>query len=160
MKTTLAAAAVALATLAGFTGSSQAAVKIGVLTCEVDGGEGFIFGSTKGLSCAFTPADGSREHERYSGVISKFGVDLGATKGGAITWAVLAASFDDYTQGALTGDYIGANAEVSAAVGGGANVLVGPSLRTFTLQPVSVQTQTGLNIAAGIAGMQLLPATK
>ena len=70
-------------------------------------------------------------------------------------WLVLAPSSHVYAPGALAGDYIGASAEVSAAVGGGANVLVGGSNRSFTLQPVSVQAQTGLNVAVGVAQFQL-----
>jgi hypothetical protein len=37
-------------------------------------------------------------------------------------------------------------------------VLVGNSSRTVTLQPVSVQGQTGLDVAAGVAGLELRPA--
>jgi hypothetical protein len=40
-------------------------------------------------------------------------------------------------------------------VGAGANVLVGGSNKTITLQPVSIQGQTGLNVAAGIASLAL-----
>jgi hypothetical protein len=39
--------------------------------------------------------------------------------------------------------------------GVGANVLIGGSNRTVTLQPVSFQGQSGLNVAAGVAGIDL-----
>ena len=45
--------------------------------------------------------------------------------------------------------------EVSVAAGLGANVLVGGSSRTVALQPVSVQGQVGLNVAAGIGDLEL-----
>jgi hypothetical protein len=35
--------------------------------------------------------------------------------------------------------------------------LVGGSNNTIALQPLSLQGQTGLSIAAGVAGMELLP---
>jgi len=39
----------------------------------------------------------------------------------------------------------------------GANVLVGGSDRTVALQPVAVQGQTGLNVAAGVTELELRP---
>ena len=44
---------------------------------------------------------------------------------------------------------------VSVGVGGGANVLVGGFNKTIALQPLSVQGQTGVNLAVGIAGLSL-----
>ena len=43
-------------------------------------------------------------------------------------------------------------------VGVGANALFGGSNSTISLQPLSVQGQTGLSAAAGVAGMDLEPA--
>ena len=60
--------------------------------------------------------------------------------------------------GALAGNYGGASAEATVGAGIGANVLVGGSDRTVALQPVSVQGQAGLNVAAGVAGLDLQPA--
>jgi hypothetical protein len=59
--------------------------------------------------------------------------------------------------GDLAGSYGGASASATAGVGVGANALVGGSNNTIALQPVSVQGQTGLGVAAGIAGMELRP---
>ena len=56
---------------------------------------------------------------------------------------------------AAAGDYVGASAGVTAAVGAGANLLVGGSSQAFTLQPLSLQTQTGLNLAVGVSQFQL-----
>ena len=57
--------------------------------------------------------------------------------------------------GALAGSYTGASAEASVVAGVGANVLIGGSNRTVELQPVSLQGQTGLNLAAGVAEIEL-----
>jgi hypothetical protein len=51
--------------------------------------------------------------------------------------------------------YVGASAEVTVGGGIGANILVGGSYRTVELQPLSVQEQTGINIAAGVAEIEL-----
>ena len=58
--------------------------------------------------------------------------------------------------GALSGTYTGVGAQASAGAGVGANVLVGGTGRAFSLQPVSVQGQTGLNIAGGVTTVTLL----
>jgi hypothetical protein len=103
----------------------------------------------------FTPA-ARGPREVYVGSISKFGLDLGATSGGQMVWAVYAPS--SRRHGALAGHYGGASAEATVGAGVGANVLVGGSNRTVTLQPLSVQGQEGLNVAAGVAELELRPA--
>tara|TARA_R110000751_G_scaffold288076_4_gene393435 strand:- start:295206 stop:295724 length:519 start_codon:yes stop_codon:yes gene_type:complete len=130
-------------------------VEVGVLNCAVKGGDGFIFGSTKDLSCEFTSADGGRPVETYFGVISKFGLDIGRTGQGVISWAVLAPTSDLDEPGALAGDYSGVSAEATVGAGLGANVLVGGSSETIALQPVSVSTQTGLNFALAVTQIEL-----
>jgi hypothetical protein len=129
-------------------------VEAGLLDCVIEGGAGFVFGSSKDLNCVFTPADG-RPAENYFGVVNKFGLDVGVTGPAVMQWLVLAPTSDPYGPGALAGSYVGASAEATAGVGVGANVLVGGSGQTFALQPVSVQAQTGLNVAVGVSELQL-----
>jgi Protein of unknown function (DUF992) len=129
--------------------------KAGTLTCDISGGIGLIITSHKDLTCMFTPSEpGPREV--YVGGISKFGLDLGATAGGEMVWAVYAPTTRRF--GALAGEYAGASAEATVGAGLGANVLVGGSNRTVALQPLSVQGQAGLNVAAGVAELILRPA--
>src|SRR6516165_12068946 len=64
------------------------AVKAGVLTCNVAGGFGFIFGSSRSVNCTFAPGGGPPQH--YGGAINKFGVDIGYVQGAVVVWAVLA----------------------------------------------------------------------
>ena len=137
--------------------AAQAAnrTKVGTLSCDISGGIGLIIASKKDVTCMFTPSRrGPREV--YVGSISKFGLDLGATSGGEMIWAVYAPT--NRRVGALAGHYGGATAEATVGAGVGANVLVGGSNRTVTLQPLSVQGQAGLNVAAGVAGLDLRPA--
>jgi hypothetical protein len=129
--------------------------KVGTLSCDISGGIGLIITSTKDLTCMFTPSQPGPK-EVYVGSITKFGLDLGATAGGEMVWAVYAPSTRKF--GALAGNYGGATAEATVGAGLGANVLVGGSDRTVALQPVSVQGQAGLNVAAGVADLQLRPA--
>lgn len=151
----ISAAAFAVAMLGGamVEGARADSVKAGVLSCNVEGGAGFIFGSSKELHCVFT-ADGSHKVERYAGQINKFGIDIGITGRATLTWWVYAPT-SKLGRGALAGNYSGAAADVSVGVGGGANVLVGGSKNTVSLQPLSLQGQTGLNAAVAVASIDL-----
>lgn len=155
MKKMLALAALAVLTAAP--AEAQSRVEIGLLDCVVEGGTGFIIGSTKDLSCSFHPADG-RPAEPYFGVVKKFGLDIGSTDATYIKWGVLAPTSDAYDPGALAGDYIGVSAEATVGVGVGANALVGGSGKSFVLQPISVQAQEGLNLAVGFSSFELRSA--
>jgi uncharacterized protein DUF992 len=148
---TLAALSVFVVTAAVSTAVAQQPPKVGTLTCDVSGGVGMIVTSQKATTCTFAPAKGAKEV--YTGSITKFGLDVGATSGGRMVWAVFAPT--SRKAGALAGTYTGATAEATVGAGLGANVLVGGSDRTISLQPVSVQGQTGLNLAAGVSGLQL-----
>jgi hypothetical protein len=123
-----------------------------MLTCHVAGGWGFVFGSSRDLQCAYSGSKGQTEH--YIGKISKFGIDIGYLKSGVLVWAVLAPSAE-LNAGALTGDYGGVTAGAAAGVGGNANVLIGGSTKSISLQLVSVEGDKGINVAAGIAAISL-----
>jgi hypothetical protein len=132
--------------------SAQSGVNLGSLTCNVAGGMGFVFGSSKELSCLFNRANGTAE--RYTGTIKKFGVDIGFTKESQIIWLVTAPG--NVGPGALAGSYAGATAGATVGVGAAANVLIGGSSKQITLQPISVEGAVGLNIAAGIGEVDLV----
>ncbi len=114
-----------------------------------------IVGSQKWVRCMFSPA-GPGRREVYEGSISKFGVDIGATSGGRMVWEVYAPT--GRRAWALAGTYGGATAEATVGAGVGANALVGGNDRTISLQPLSFQGQTGLNVAGGVASLELRPA--
>jgi hypothetical protein len=138
-----------------FHAQAQEGVELGLLDCLVEGGAGFIVGSSKDVSCTYDPADDALPVEQYFGNISKFGLDVGVTGASVMQWLVLAPTADIYAPGALAGDYVGASAQATAGVGVGANLLVGGSDQSFTLQPLSVQAQTGLNLAVGVSRFEL-----
>jgi hypothetical protein len=151
-------AAVAAVTLvtAGAASAAPHGVKVGELTCNVASGWGFVFGSSKDLHCTYRPSGHPTEH--YTGSISKFGVDIGYTDGGVLVWGVFAPS-SDVREGALQGDYGGATASATVGVGLGANVLIGGLDKSIALQPLSVEGNKGLNVAAGIGAISLKAAS-
>jgi hypothetical protein len=151
-KTGLAALAlIAVATAGAAPTLAKSGVRVGALNCVVEGGVGLILGSKKSMICTFKPANGGSE--KYKGSITRIGVDIGVTGKAYMTWAVFAPG--KLKAGSLAGDYGGAGAEATIGVGLGANVLVGGFKKSVALQPLSVQGQTGLNIAAGVAGLKL-----
>ncbi|HEY3889529.1 MAG TPA: DUF992 domain-containing protein [Caulobacteraceae bacterium] len=147
-----AVAAAGLALVASAPAHAQSGVRVGVLTCNVASGFGLIFGSSKEVNCVFS-RDG-RDLAHYQGHIDKFGVDIGYTAGGVMVWAVFAPTAGP-PPGSLDGTYGGVTASATAGVGVGANLLVGGSDRSISLQPLSVEGNTGLNVAGGIAGLRL-----
>ncbi len=146
----IAAAAMLAAFISELAGAEG--VRAGLLTCRVNGGVGWIIGSTKSADCTFKSSRGERR-DRYAGSLTRIGLDLGVTNGTTLVWAVFAPS--RLERGSLSGGYIGAAAEATIGVGLGANVLVGGFRNSINLQPLSVQGQTGLNIAGGIGSLTL-----
>ena len=126
-------------------------VQAGTLECSLSSSIGMVVGSQRNVACNFKPNGGPPE--AYEGTMTRIGLDIGVTGGGAIIWGVFTST--NLYAGMLTGTYVGATAEMSVAAGLGANVLVGGSNRAVALQPVSVQGQVGLNIAAGIGTLEL-----
>jgi hypothetical protein len=148
-------AAVAMALTVASPASAQW-VRAGVLGCDVSAGLGFIIGSSKSVSCLFTP-DVPGPQEYYVGTISKFGLDIGGTAAQSMLWGVyVPTSWPG--PGALAGGYAGATGQATVAIGLGANVLIGGNSRSIALQPISLTSQTGLNLAVGVADLELRPA--
>jgi hypothetical protein len=148
----LCAVSVAVLTTTAQTAVAQPLLKIGALNCEVSGGLGLIITSSKEMTCLFTSVSGYQEP--YAGTIRKFGLDIGATDKGVLAWDVFAPSAGP-EPGALAGDYVGVDASATVGVGFGGNALVGGFNRSITLQPLSIQAQTGLALAGGVAALTL-----
>ena len=130
---------------------AQNRVEAGVLECR-GSTTSFIVGSVTELSCTFRPSAGGSEP--YHATLRRAGVDIGFNQQVAVAWAVFAPT-NRVGRGDLAGSYVGAAASATVGIGVGANALVGGSNNTFALQPVSVQGQTGLSVAAGVAGLEL-----
>ena len=120
---------------------AQSNAQVGVLACDVSAGVGMILVQKQTMTCLFTPTNGGPP-EPYLGRIDEFGVALGAVNQGRLVWGVIAPS-TGVPRGALSGTYTGVGAQATAGAGVGANVLVGGTGRAFSLQPVSLEGQTG-----------------
>jgi hypothetical protein len=149
------AAAAMSAVVAAPAFADGAGVKVGFLTCNAASGWGFIFGSSRSLKCEYSSDHGGSEH--YNGTVTKFGADIGYLSSAVIVWGVVAPTAN-IGPGTLGGSYAGVTGSAAAGIGVGANVLVGGSDHHITLQPVSIEGQTGLNVAGGVESLELKSA--
>jgi hypothetical protein len=159
MRRSLIIAAGVLTTLASSIGGAQAQqqmqrVQVGVLECRGGASIGFVVGSVTNLGCVLR-AEGMPE-DRYIATIRKVGLDLGITQESALAWGVF-APVARLGPGGLSGDYVGAQGSATLGVGVGGNVLVGGSANSIALQPLSVQGQVGVSVAAGLESLELRP---
>lgn len=139
-------AAIALMAFAPAAQAADDGVNVGTLRCQVDGGWGHVIASNRDMHCTFNPVDGRDEH--YTGELSRYGIDVGYTSDATLVWAVFAPT-SDMRAGGLEGDYGGVSAQATVGLGLGANVLIGGFDRSVALQPLSVEGNTGLALAAG-----------
>ncbi|WP_426613097.1 DUF992 domain-containing protein [Bradyrhizobium sp. McL0616] len=142
-----------MVTLAGPAFAQAQPVRVGGLTCDTGPRVGLVLGSRQNLRCVFRSNATTRLYN-YSGTIGRLGLDLGVTGGGRLFWGVFAPT-SHVGHGTLRGTYVGASGNASLGVGLGANVLVGGSHRTISLQPLSVEGQVGVNLALGVARLTL-----
>jgi hypothetical protein len=154
MRTSTSIIAIAALAASIATASAMPPMRAGILHCQGGQNVGFVVGSTASLQCVFQSE--GRRPEPYLATVRRLGLDLGVTDQTRLTWAVSAPT-GRVGHGDLAGNYGGVGANASVGVGGGSNFLVGGPQNSYALQPISVQGQTGLNVAAGIASIELEP---
>jgi len=71
-------------------------------------------------------------------------------------WTVVAPGMKITSRpGLLAGHYGGGTAGATIGLGAGGNILVGGFEDSIALQPLSIEANTGLNLAGGIAVIEL-----
>ncbi|MBI5323251.1 DUF992 domain-containing protein [Bradyrhizobium sp.] len=156
MRRSLALAGIVLALSASVAGTraQQGKVQVGVLECRGGSSVGFIVGSVTNLGCVLRNA--GQPDDFYVATIRKVGLDLGITQESVLAWGVF-APVNRLGPGDLAGNYVGAQGSATLGIGVGGNVLVGGSGNSIALQPLSVQGQVGIAIAAGLESLELRP---
>ena len=152
----LALGALAIAWISPAAAQAPQGTNTGTLTCQLAPSIGLIFGSRQRMACRFQP-NGPFPPEAYIGVMNTIGLDLGITAGGVMAWGVITNNTGPM-RGKLAGKYVGASGSVGLGVGVGANLLVGGSNRSISLQPLSVEGTVGINLSLGVSGLTLTPA--
>jgi hypothetical protein len=136
--------------------ASAESSQIGILSCDISKGIGMFVVEKQKLSCTFKQNNGGNI-DNYTGSLDQYGVAIGEVASGHLIWGVVAAT-SGLPAGALAGTYAGVGANASIGPGAGANILVGGTGRAFSLQPVSVEGQEGINFAGGGTTVTLNPA--
>ena len=149
------AAAAAVSIIGGGSAFAAPHAEVGRLDCDVSAGIGVIIGAQQEVSCDFIPAGGGAK-QAYKGKITEFGLDIGKITKAKMAWLVFAPA--TRSSEALAGTYAGVSADVAVGLGLGAKVLVGGEHGTVSLQPVSLQSEEGVNVAAGISALTLRSA--
>jgi Protein of unknown function (DUF992) len=152
VRAAFAAALFGLASIA--TTPARADVAVGMLTCRSPQISNYIIASAHVYDCVFTPAAGSRQY--YQATVYRVGAEVGTSSNTGLAWAVFALTAP-VGPGQLAGGYGGVSAGAAVGIGGRANALVGGLPNAFTLQPVSLEGETGLNAVATVTGLVLRP---
>lgn len=152
-----AAFAAALAGLAMNATAARADVAVGMLTCRSPQPATYILASTTSYNCVFQPVAGAPQ--LYEGTIYRFGAQVGTSSNTVLAWAVFALTAP-VGPGQLAGGYGGASAGAAFGVGARANALVGGFPNAFTLQPASLEGETGFNAVATVTGLSLRPVVR
>ena len=137
---------------------TQPWTQVGSLMCKVNPNVGFIIFGHHPMECTYTPTVAPAPPQYYDGAINTVGLDIGVSAGSLLGWGVFAPT-NGVPPGALAGEYVGVTGDVGFGIGGGANVLVGGSARTFALQPLSLQGSIAVNAVLGVSSLKLRPAT-
>ena len=145
------------AVLVGFasqaTGQTPTWTQSGMLTCKLNPSIGFVIFGHQSMECRFVPS-APLPPQIYEGALNTVGIDIGIVGTGGLAWAVLAPTAG-VPRGALAGTYVGASGDVALGAGVGANVLVGGSIRSFALQPLSVEGSVAMDVTLGLSALQL-----
>jgi hypothetical protein len=150
--------AVVFAIFASVAAHAQQWAQVGSLMCKVDPSVGFIIAGHQPMQCTFTPSLAPAPPQYYDGAINTVGLDVGVSAGSVLGWGVFAPT-SGIAPGALAGEYVGASGDIGLGIGGGANLLIGGSARTFALQPLSLQGSLAVDVVLGLSSLKLRSAT-
>ena len=137
---------------------ASADVELGVLSCKSVVGSrlNLVIRSTVDVKCEMKYSGG--EVERYKGETGiALGLDLSFKDNEEIAFTVISASEVKVGSYPVTGKYIGAKATVSAGIGLGAAALIGGSNDNFGLNPLALETNQGVGVAADIGFIYIEP---
>ena len=132
--------------------NAQARLQAGVLVCAGDGDWSTTINSNKRFQCTFSSTNGE-VRGKYSAEIQDFSAAVGKSGNTVLMWLVFGPREkigENYEPGRLEGTYIAAGVDSPKDMEFSADTLVGMGPRSFALQPISVQVQTGLSIATGV----------
>lgn len=137
--------------IAGQQAFAEGGIEVGILNCSVVPGSrvNLLIRSTADVECTF---EQNGETETYKGETGiALGLDLSFRSNERMAFTVIAAS-EDVRPGskALGGKYVGGQVSAAAGLGLGAKALVGGGAKNIGLQPLAIETSSGIGIAGGL----------
>jgi Protein of unknown function (DUF992) len=135
------------------TTNANSRIYIGSLTCNIEGGTGYILGSSKSMDCVFLGKDGISTAQ-YSGTINKVGVDIGYTKAVHTIWRVYSLG-SERAATSLSGTYVGEQGTAAAGSQAGGNWLYGGPNAEIGMIASGIVQDAGYNLAMGIGAMSI-----
>ena len=131
--------------------AADGGVQVGILKCSVVPGTrvNLIIRSTADVVCEFDNAGTIEKYQGETGI--GLGLDLSFKTDEKMHFAVFTASSDVTTGShALAGKYVGGELSAAIGIGLGAKALIGGSNDSFSLQPLALETSTGLGVSGGL----------
>ena len=141
-----------LMTLLGSTHAIAAGgIEVGLLTCNVVPGSrvNLLIRSTADVECVFENNGFTEEYHGETGIA--LGLDLSIRANEKMAFTVIAAT-DGVGPGAkaLGGKYVGGQVSAAAGLGIGAKALIGGGSKNIGLQPLALESSTGIGVAGGL----------
>ncbi len=138
--------------------TAEGGIEAGVLTCNVVPGSrvNLLIRSTADVECTYENGGVTEEYRGETGIA--LGLDLSFRSNEKMVFTVFAAT-DDVRPGAkaLGGKYVGGQVSAAAGLGLGAKALVGGGAKNIGLQPLALETSTGIGIAGGLGFLYIEP---
>ena len=128
---------------------------MGTLTCSLSASIGLVVGSQRNVSCLFRGTSGEPD-EPYTGTMTRVGLDVGLTTGSVIFGRC--SRTRTATKGCSPAPIPGRRQKCPLPLVSAPTSSSAGSNRTLALQPLSVQGQIGLDIAAGVGSLDLHPS--
>lgn len=138
---------------------AQGGLEVGVLTCSVVPGTrlNLLIRSTADVKCVYAKGGEIEEYVGETGIA--LGLDLSFKQNEKLAFTVIAAS-EDVRPGAkaLGGKYVGGELSAAVGLGLGAKALVGGGAKNIGLQPLALETSTGIGASGGLSFLYIEPA--
>lgn len=138
--------------------NAQSGIQIGILNCTVVPGSrvNLLIRSTADVECVFSSGDAKEEYKGDTGIA--LGLDLSFKENEKLAFTVIAATSDIRPgSGALAGKYVGGQVSAAAGLGLGAQALFGGGAKNIGLQPLAIETSTGLGVSGGLSFLYIEP---
>lgn len=138
---------------------AQGGLEVGVLSCSVVPGTrlNLLIRSTADVTCTYAKGGESEAYVGETGIA--LGLDLSFKTDEKMAFTVIAAS-EDVRPGAkaLGGRYVGGELSAAAGLGLGAKALIGGGAKNIGLQPLALESSTGLGASGGLSFLYIEPA--